>query len=99
VAGRTVAHPSVATTWATSCAPVVPLDPRRAGLPDNGRLRRVPGLRREELSQLANVSVDYIGRLKQGRTRRVSPGARRPRPSPTTTVACSPSSSGSNNQA
>jgi transcriptional regulator with XRE-family HTH domain len=48
------------------------LDPRRAGLPDDGRLRRVPGLRREELSQLANVSVDYIVRLEQGRTRRVS---------------------------
>src|SRR5262245_31006888 len=48
------------------------LDPGRAGLPDDGRLRRVPGLRREELSQLANVSVDYIVRLEQGRTRRVS---------------------------
>src|ERR1700752_3038101 len=48
------------------------LDPRRAGLPDDGRLRRVPGLRREELSQPANVSVDYIVRLEQGRTRRVS---------------------------
>lgn len=48
------------------------LDPRRAGLADGGRLRRVPGLRREELSQLANVSVDYIVRLEQGRTRRVS---------------------------
>ena len=48
------------------------LDPRRAGLPDDGRLRRVSGLRREELSQLANVSVDYIVRLEQGRTRRVS---------------------------
>ena len=48
------------------------LDPRRAGLPDDGRLRRVAGLRREELSQLANVSVDYIVRLEQGRTRRVS---------------------------
>jgi transcriptional regulator with XRE-family HTH domain len=48
------------------------LDPRRAGLRDDGRLRRVPGLRREELSQLANVSVDYIVRLEQGRTRRIS---------------------------
>ena len=48
------------------------LDLRRAGLPDDGRLRRVPGLRREELSRLANVSVDYIVRLEQGRTRRVS---------------------------
>jgi transcriptional regulator with XRE-family HTH domain len=48
------------------------LDPRRAGLPDDGRLRRVPGLRREELAQLAHVSVDYVVRLEQGRTRRVS---------------------------
>src|ERR1700754_666963 len=48
------------------------LDPRRAGLPDDGRPRRVAGLRREELSHLANVSVDYIVRLEQGRTRRVS---------------------------
>lgn len=48
------------------------LDPRRAGLPDDGRLRRVPGLRREELAQLAHVSTDYIVRLEQGRTHRVS---------------------------
>ncbi|MGW1198769.1 helix-turn-helix transcriptional regulator [Streptomyces sp. NPDC002536] len=48
------------------------LDPCRAGFPDDGRLRRVPGLRREELAQLAHVSVDYIVRLEQGRTRRVS---------------------------
>lgn len=48
------------------------LDPHRAGLPDDGRLRRVPGLRREELAQLAHVSSDYIVRLEQGRTRRVS---------------------------
>ncbi|WP_446038254.1 helix-turn-helix transcriptional regulator [Streptomyces sp. SID1121] len=48
------------------------LDPRRTGVPDDGRLRRVPGLRREELAQLAHVSPDYIVRLEQGRTRRVS---------------------------
>jgi transcriptional regulator with XRE-family HTH domain len=48
------------------------LDPHQAGMPDDGRLRRVPGLRREELAQLAHVSVDYIVRLEQGRTRRVS---------------------------
>ncbi|NUT48552.1 MAG: helix-turn-helix domain-containing protein, partial [Saccharothrix sp.] len=48
------------------------LDPVRAGLPDDGRRRRVPGLRREELAQLAHVSVDYVVRLEQGRTRRVS---------------------------
>lgn len=48
------------------------LEPAQVGLPDDGRLRRVPGLRREELAQLAHVSVDYIVRLEQGRTRRVS---------------------------
>ncbi|GAB2641091.1 helix-turn-helix transcriptional regulator [Prescottella soli] len=32
----------------------------------------MPGLRREELAQLTHVSVDYIVRLEQGRTRRVS---------------------------
>ncbi|WP_027931083.1 helix-turn-helix transcriptional regulator [Amycolatopsis thermoflava] len=48
------------------------LDPARAGFPDDGRLRRVPGLRREELAQLAHISIDYIVRLEQGRTRRVS---------------------------
>ena len=48
-------------------------DPRRSGLPvDDGRPRRVPGLRREELAALAHVSIDYIVRLEQGRTRRVS---------------------------
>ncbi|MFG3024698.1 helix-turn-helix transcriptional regulator [Streptomyces sp. NPDC048254] len=48
------------------------LTPQRAGLPDDGRPRRVPGLRREELAQLAHVSIDYVVRLEQGRTRRVS---------------------------
>lgn len=48
------------------------LDPQTAGLPDDGRQRRVPGLRREELAQLAHVSVDYVVRLEQGRTRSVS---------------------------
>lgn len=49
------------------------VDPRRSGLPlDDGRARRVPGLRREELAALAHVSIDYIVRLEQGRTRRVS---------------------------
>ncbi|WP_405951085.1 helix-turn-helix transcriptional regulator [Streptomyces prunicolor] len=47
-------------------------DPHQAGFPDDGRLRRVPGLRREELAYLAHVSVDYIVRLEQGRTRRGS---------------------------
>jgi len=40
--------------------------PEDVGLPEYGR-RRVPGLRREELAQLAGVSVDYYVRLEQGR--------------------------------
>ena len=42
------------------------LRPQDAGLPDHGR-RRVPGLRREEIAQLAGVSVDCYVRLEQGR--------------------------------
>jgi transcriptional regulator with XRE-family HTH domain len=30
-------------------------------------MRRVPGLRREEVAQLAGVSLDYLARLEQGR--------------------------------
>ncbi|GAA2840338.1 helix-turn-helix transcriptional regulator [Kribbella solani] len=40
--------------------------PAQAGLPVGGR-RRAPGLRREELAQLAGLSVDYVVRLEQGR--------------------------------
>lgn len=42
------------------------------GLPEFGRHRRVPGLRREELAQLAGVSVAYYTRLEQGNGRNVS---------------------------
>ncbi|MEU4172997.1 helix-turn-helix transcriptional regulator [Streptomyces sp. NPDC026665] len=49
------------------------ITPAEVGLPDDGRHRKVPGLRREELAQLANVSVDYIVRLEQGRAANVSP--------------------------
>lgn len=42
------------------------IKPAEAGLPDDG-VRRAPGLRREELAQLAGLSVDYIVRLEQGR--------------------------------
>jgi transcriptional regulator with XRE-family HTH domain len=48
------------------------LKPEDVGLPDFGRHRRVPGLRREELSQLAGVSVAYSPRLEQGNGRNVS---------------------------
>ncbi|TVT52692.1 helix-turn-helix domain-containing protein [Amycolatopsis rhizosphaerae] len=47
------------------------IQPREVGLPGHGR-RRVPGLRREELAQLAGVSVDYYVRLEQGRSQNVS---------------------------
>lgn len=40
--------------------------PEEVGLPA-GRRRRVPGLRREEVAQLAGISVDYLVRLEQGR--------------------------------
>jgi transcriptional regulator with XRE-family HTH domain len=42
------------------------LPPSAAGLPV-ARGRRAAGLRREELADLAGVSVDYIVRLEQGR--------------------------------
>ena len=48
------------------------LQPEDVGLPSFGERRRVPGLRREELAQLAGVSFDYYVRLEQGRTRNVS---------------------------
>ncbi|WP_319450733.1 MULTISPECIES: helix-turn-helix transcriptional regulator [unclassified Mycobacterium] len=40
--------------------------PQAAGLPVGGH-RRAAGLRREELAQLAGISVDYVTRLEQGR--------------------------------
>jgi transcriptional regulator with XRE-family HTH domain len=49
------------------------VDPARAGLPADRRVRRVPGLRREEVALLAGVSTDYYTRLEQGR--RITPSA------------------------
>jgi transcriptional regulator with XRE-family HTH domain len=48
------------------------LGPVDAGLPA-GNHRRVPGLRREEVAQLAGVSLDYLARLEQGRAANPSP--------------------------
>jgi len=48
------------------------VDPAVLGFPYDGRPRRVPGLRREELAQAAHVSIDYVVRLEQGRSRRVT---------------------------
>ncbi|MFJ3759751.1 helix-turn-helix domain-containing protein [Streptomyces sp. NPDC090080] len=42
------------------------ISPRQAGLPA-GERRRVPGLRREEVAQLAGISPEYYLRLEQGR--------------------------------
>jgi len=42
------------------------LRPRDVGLPD-GQRRQTPGLRRQEVAQLANLSVDYYIRLEQAR--------------------------------
>jgi transcriptional regulator with XRE-family HTH domain len=48
------------------------ITPERAGLgPSYGR-RRVPGLRREEVAQLAGVSTDYYTRLEKGNLRSAS---------------------------
>ncbi|MFG1963793.1 helix-turn-helix transcriptional regulator [Nonomuraea sp. NPDC049028] len=41
------------------------ISPQQAGLPSSGR-RRVPGLRRAEVAQLAGVSVEYYSRLERG---------------------------------
>jgi transcriptional regulator with XRE-family HTH domain len=49
------------------------LVPGDVGLPVRGRARRTPGLRREEVAELAGVSVDYVVRLEQGRGLRPSP--------------------------
>ncbi|MDH6578143.1 helix-turn-helix transcriptional regulator [Kitasatospora sp. MAP5-34] len=43
------------------------LNLRDVALPDFGGTRRVAGLRREEIAQLAGVSVDYYTRMEQGR--------------------------------
>ncbi|MFD5097079.1 helix-turn-helix transcriptional regulator [Amycolatopsis thailandensis] len=48
------------------------LDPDVFGLPSRRRSRRTPGLRREEVAELAGVSVDYIVRLEQARGLRPS---------------------------
>jgi transcriptional regulator with XRE-family HTH domain len=49
------------------------LAPGDVGLPEHRRARRTPGLRREEVAELAGVSVDYVVRLEQGRGLRPSP--------------------------
>jgi transcriptional regulator with XRE-family HTH domain len=48
------------------------LSPEQVDLVRFGERRRVPGLRREELAQLAGLSITYYTRLEQGRAGNVS---------------------------
>ncbi|MGW3288265.1 helix-turn-helix domain-containing protein [Streptomyces sp. NPDC001002] len=48
------------------------ITPEEVGLAPQPGARRVPGLRREEVAQLAGVSVDYYVRLERGRHLNVS---------------------------
>jgi transcriptional regulator with XRE-family HTH domain len=48
------------------------LTPEQAGLPTFGGIRRVPGLRREEVSLLAGMSVEYYTRVERGNLAGVS---------------------------
>lgn len=47
------------------------LDPQRLGIPSIGR-KRTPGLRRDDVAQMADISVTWYTRLEQGRPIRVS---------------------------
>jgi transcriptional regulator with XRE-family HTH domain len=47
------------------------LDPARLGLPRAGR-RRTPGLRREDVAQLADIGITWYTKLEQGRATRPS---------------------------
>ncbi|MCK2220956.1 helix-turn-helix transcriptional regulator [Actinomadura sp. ATCC 31491] len=49
------------------------ITPESTGLPADGRPRRVPGLRRDEVARLARVSTEYYTRLEQGRAGNPSP--------------------------
>lgn len=48
------------------------LTPEDAGLPAYGGMRRVKGLRREEVATLAGVSVDYYNKMERGNLSGVS---------------------------
>ena len=48
------------------------ITPQEAGVPLYGQRRRVPGLRREEVANLAGLSVDYYTRLEKGNLRSAS---------------------------
>ena len=50
------------------------ITPEHAGLTGYSRNRRVPGLRRSEVADLAGVSVEYYSQLERGNLRGVSDG-------------------------
>src|SRR5438132_6169434 len=49
------------------------LSPSDVGIPEGGTQRRVAGLRREEVAQLAAISIDYYTRLEQARIQPSAP--------------------------
>lgn len=53
--------------------------PELAGLTTFGGERRVPGLRREEVAQLAGISTAYYTRMERGDLARTASGSRVPR--------------------
>ncbi|WP_431922646.1 helix-turn-helix transcriptional regulator [Amycolatopsis tucumanensis] len=67
---RTVDPAQELATFLRSCRER--LEPGDVGLPSGRRARRTPGLRREEVAELAGISVDYIVRLEQARGLRPS---------------------------
>ncbi len=48
------------------------ISPEQVGLLTSGTRRRVPGLRREEVSRMAGLSIDYYTRLERGNLQGVS---------------------------
>ncbi|MEW9873590.1 helix-turn-helix transcriptional regulator [Arthrobacter sp. HS15c] len=48
------------------------ITPEQAGIPTYGGVRRVTGLKREEVAMLAGVSTEYYARLERGNLRGVS---------------------------
>src|SRR5438309_10850073 len=70
-------YPGIATTTRAELSGFLKsrrarIAPGTVGLP-NGRRRRTPGLRREEVADLAGVGLTWYTWLEQGRDIRVSP--------------------------
>ena len=63
--------------------------PAQAGIHGFGGERRVPGLRREEVAELAGVSLDYYTRLERGNIRGASRASSTPSRERCTSTAAS----------